>query len=64
MVDARSTANSESDQRETTIWENLYQCSTARTESLSQEKPETLQEQKMLEYSKMMITDDIHFHTD
>ena len=62
MVDTRSTANSDSDQRETTILENLHQCSSAPTESLSEEKPETLQEQKMLESSKMMITDDIHFH--
>ena len=62
MVDTRSTANSDSDQRETTILENLHQCSSALTESLSEEKPETLQEQKMLESSKMLITDDIHFH--
>ncbi|XP_075250799.1 uncharacterized protein LOC142343002 [Convolutriloba macropyga] len=64
MVDTRSTANSESDQRETTILGNLHQCSSAPTESLSEEKPETLQEQKMLESSKMMITDDIHYHLD
>ena len=62
MVDTRSTANSDSDQRETTILQNLHQCSSAPTESLSEEKPETLQEQKMLESSKVMITDDIHFH--
>ena len=62
MVDTRSTANSDSDQRETIILENLHQCSSAPTESLSEEKPETLQEQKLLESSKMMITDDIHFH--
>ena len=62
MVDTRSTANSDSDQRETTILENLHQCSSAPTESLSEEKPETLQEQKMLESSKMLITDDVHFH--
>ena len=62
MVDTQSTANSDSDQRETTILENLHQCSSAPTESLSEEKPETLQEQKMLESSKMFITDDIHFH--
>ena len=62
MVDTRSTANSDSDQRETTILKNLHQCSSAPTESLSEEKPETHQEQKMLESSKMMMTDDIHFH--
>ena len=64
MVDTRSTAYSESDQRETTILEKLYQCSSAPTESLSEKKSETLREQKMLESSKMMITDDIHFHLD
>ena len=64
MIDTRSTANSESDQRETTILRNLHQCSSAPTESLSEEKSETLQEQKMLDSSKMMITDDIHFHLD
>ena len=64
MVGTRSTANSESDQRETTILGNLHQCSSAPTESLSEEKPETLQEQKMLESSKMMITDNIHYHLD
>ena len=42
MVDIRSTAYSESDQRETTILENLHQSSSAPTESLSEEKPETL----------------------
>ena len=62
MVDTRSTANSDGDQRETTISENLHQCSSAPTEILSEEKPETLQELKMLESSNMMITDDIHFH--
>ena len=62
MVDTRSTANSDSDQRETTILESFHQCSSAPTESLSEEKPETLQEQKILESSKMMIKDDIHFH--
>ena len=63
-VDTRSTANSETDQRETIILENLHQCSSAPTESLSEEKPELFQEQKMLESSKMMITDDIHFYLD
>ena len=62
MVDTRSTANSDSDQRETTILENLHQCSSGPTESLFEEKPETLQEQKMLESSKMLLTDDIPFH--
>ena len=37
MVDTRSTANSDSNQRETTILENLHQCSSAPTESLSEE---------------------------
>ena len=62
MVDTRSTANSDSNQRETTILENIHQCSSAPTESLSEEKPQTLQEQKMLESSKMTITDEVHFH--
>ena len=64
MVDTRSTTNPESNQRETIILGNLCQCSSAPTESISEEKPETFQEQKMLESSKMMITDDIHFHLD
>ena len=65
MVDIRSTANSKSEQRETIIMENFHQCFSAPTESLSEEKPErcfSVQEQKMLESSKVMIMDDVHFH--
>ena len=64
MVDTWSTVNSESDQKETIILRNLNQFSSAPTERLFEEKPETLQEQKMLEFSRMMITDNIHFHLD
>ena len=64
MVDTRSTTDSESDPKETTIYESLHQFSSAPTESPSEEKPETFQEKKMLESLQIMITDDIHFHLD
>ena len=61
MVDTRSTADSESDSKETTIYKSLHQLSSAPTENPSEEKPETFQEKKKLESSQIMITDDIHF---
>ena len=64
MVDTRSTANSESDQRATVILRNLHQCSSAPTESFTEDKPQTFQEQKILESSKMMIRDGIYFQLD